>query len=155
MGRTRFRKFSAILTSIAVRNSKIPGSKMEQAHERDLINNANKAVHSAKDPLDKLRQHCLARGVKGIVSLKDLSHLRRWPLTNAGFGRTSRGAQGLRGRDVGRRNAAIIRDDRQRRLRQNRLWWIPSATSAPYVADQKRSHLESFQEVWHFGRRSP
>merc|ERR1739838_245228 len=69
MGRTRVREFSAILTSIAVRNSKIPGSKMEQAHERDLINNANKAVHSAKDPLDKLRQHCLARGVKGIVSL--------------------------------------------------------------------------------------
>ena len=43
--------------------------KMEQAHERDLINNANKAVHSAKDPLEKLRQHCLARGVKGIVAL--------------------------------------------------------------------------------------
>jgi len=42
---------------------------MEQAHERDLINNANKNVHAAKDPLDKLRQHCLARGVKGIVAL--------------------------------------------------------------------------------------
>ena len=43
--------------------------KMEQAHERDLINNANKKVHAAKDPLEKLRQHCLARGVKGIVAL--------------------------------------------------------------------------------------
>jgi len=42
---------------------------MEGANERELINKSNKAIHAAKDPLEKLRQHCLARGVKGIVSL--------------------------------------------------------------------------------------
>ena len=35
-------------------------------HERDMIHKAKKDMNSAKDPIDKLRLHCLQRGVTGI-----------------------------------------------------------------------------------------